>query len=580
MTVEGMHKIQEFESQIVILALNLAPKLLASKALAARQRLWEIILPYYAAQHDQKEDASALIRGRAGLQRGLDISDEGICALELILPWAATTNTIPTTFWIMDPVEGKEYLLTKGTNVQWSCSVTQLDEKVWGPGSEHFDPTKWIDNLSKESSYRKSMIPFGGGKVLCPGRHLAEAEILGFLSGVVLGFEVEGVQRPAEGLILLLSSWSGSRRFHVGHRRMDEKPGAMDGSPLNVGQTELAKSAPGVTRLGIDIGISSIKLVWLSHGSTPNDAAAHLTFASFDSAHVDKCLAFIRNFVETQDRPDNTQSAPVAVVVTGKRAVEFQPRLHDLSGLKLRVEHEFDCQATGVEFLITQVPKTIFTYSEDTFRNYALPRTPTYPYLLANVGSGVSFLKISDKDTCEQIGGTHLGGGTLTGLLSVLTKSLGIDEMLDLAERGNNGKVDKLIGDIYGTDYNGIGMKKTAIASSFGKVFSMRSEEEARGAQSNTNPDLSISDANDIPEADVCRSLVFAIFNNIGQLANLHSELHNITNVYFAGPFIRGHNQTVQTLHIALNYYSKGQKRAYFVTHEDSLSAIGAFLKI
>ncbi|KAH7151736.1 pantothenate kinase [Dactylonectria estremocensis] len=365
-------------------------------------------------------------------------------------------------------------------------------------------------------------------------------------------------------------------------KKMDDNPVVVDGSPLDIGQTELAKSAPGIGRLGIDIGISSIKLVWISRDATPGGITASLNFASFDSTHVDECVAFIKNFVEKQQLLQATQLVAVTVVATGKRAVEFQPRLYGIPGVKLHVEHEFDCQATGVEFLIAEVPRTVFTCSEDTFRTYDLPRTPPYPYLLVNIGSGVSFLKISNENTCEQVGGSSLGGGTLTGLLSVLTKSIGFDEMLDLAEQGDNSKVDKLIGDIYGTDYNGIGMKKTAVASSFGKVFSMQSSEEpmpSKRIEPETSHGLSISDAYGVPEPDVCRSLVFATFNNIGQLANLHSELHNVTKVYFAGPYIRGHTQTIKTLHIALNYYSRGGKRAYFLTHEDSIGAIGALLK-
>lgn len=34
---------------------------------------------------------------------------------------------------------------------------------------------------------------------------------------------------------------------------MHGKPAAMDGSPLDVSQTQLAKSAPDVVRLGIDV---------------------------------------------------------------------------------------------------------------------------------------------------------------------------------------------------------------------------------------------------------------------------------------------------------------------------------------
>ncbi len=49
--------------------------------------------------------------------------------------------------------------------------------------------------------------------------------------------------------------------------------------------------------------------------------------------------------------------------------------------------------------------------------------------------------------------GTSLGGGTFLGLCSLLTNCRTFEEALDLASRGDNRKVDKLVRDIYGGDY-------------------------------------------------------------------------------------------------------------------------------
>lgn len=93
-----------------------------------------------------------------------------------------------------------------------------------------------------------------------------------------------------------------------------------------------------------------------------------------------------------------------------------------------------------------------------------------YPFILVNIGSGVSILKVTAADKFERISGTSCGGGTLHGLLSVLTPAKSFDEMLELAMRGDNKNVDMLVGDIYGSDYSRIGLKSSTIASSFGKV--------------------------------------------------------------------------------------------------------------
>lgn len=76
--------------------------------------------------------------------------------------------------------------------------------------------------------------------------------------------------------------------------------------------------------------------------------------------------------------------------------------------------------------------------------------------------------------------------------------------MLLLSEKGDNSAVDMLVGDIYGSDYNKIGLKSSTIASSFGKVFKKGSNAERRKR---------------FKQEDIAKSLLYAISNNIGHVA-------------------------------------------------------------
>ncbi|KAM0273895.1 hypothetical protein ACHAQH_008157 [Verticillium albo-atrum] len=92
---------------------------------------------------------------------------------------------------------GREYLLKKGTTVQWATSVTHELDSVWGHDAESFNPERFIETTAQEDKGRRGAnIPFGGGRNLCPGRSFALAENLGFVLALALGFEVEGVQVP------------------------------------------------------------------------------------------------------------------------------------------------------------------------------------------------------------------------------------------------------------------------------------------------------------------------------------------------------------------------------------------------
>ena len=93
--------------------------------------------------------------------------------------------------------------------------------------------------------------------------------------------------------------------------------------------------------------------------------------------------------------------------------------------------------------------------SKEYTRKVVLPYesvSSSFPYLLVNIGSGVSILKVTSPGEFSRVSGTSLGGGTYWGLCRLLTKCATYEDVLDLAELGNAGVVDMLVRDIYGGD--------------------------------------------------------------------------------------------------------------------------------
>lgn len=348
---------------------------------------------------------------------------------------------------------------------------------------------------------------------------------------------------------------------------------------------------------GVQIGGSLIKLVYFSREAHSKEPGGRLNFLNFETDRIDDCIEFMRHLKDKQQTLNGSQPGALSVMATGGGAFKFYDKIRHVLGVDVLREDEMECLIIGLDFFITEIPREVFTYSETDPMHFASPSDDIYPYLLVNIGSGVSMLKVSGPRQYQRVGGTSLGGGTLWGLLSLLTGARSFDDMLDAAERGDNSKVDMLVGDIYGTDYGKIGLKSTTIASSFGKVFRMKREAEHEaedhGGLHNGDSSAAASDAarhpldaeHDAAHAapfsggDISRSLLYAISNNIGQIAYLQSQIHNLSHIYFGGSFIRGHRQTINTLSYAIKFWSQGAKQAYFLRHEGYLGAVGAFLK-
>ncbi|KAF2259324.1 cytochrome P450 [Lojkania enalia] len=103
-------------------------------------------------------------------------------------------------------------LLKKGSMIQIASGVIHVLESIWGPDAKQFNPHRFISTTTSSEQFSSetqvnstaehtaTQLPknvpsaafraFGGGSVICPGRHFAQSEILGFVTLFVHMFDV------------------------------------------------------------------------------------------------------------------------------------------------------------------------------------------------------------------------------------------------------------------------------------------------------------------------------------------------------------------------------------------------------
>lgn len=136
-----------------------------------------------------------------------------------------------------DTVVADQYLLKKGSIVQIPASLVNLDRSTWGSDAHEFNPRRFeksangtIADSGSETGKEKTVHPaafrsFGGGTSLCPGRHFAQIEILGFTAMMALGFDLESADEEAlelpekKSALLPLSIYRPQKDLRVTVRR-------------------------------------------------------------------------------------------------------------------------------------------------------------------------------------------------------------------------------------------------------------------------------------------------------------------------------------------------------------------------
>lgn len=95
--------------------------------------------------------------------------------------------------------------------------------------------------------------------------------------------------------------------------------------------------------------------------------------------------------------------------------------------------------------------------------------------VVVSMGTGTTLVRV-DGDKINHIGGISMGGGTLQGLSHLLLKTSHIDDVVEMASRGDISHINLQIKDISKGDIEGLPMHATA--SLFGKAVSGNATQE------------------------------------------------------------------------------------------------------
>lgn len=194
---------------------------------------------------------------------------------------------------------------------------------------------------------------------------------------------------------------------------------------------------------------------------------------SFYSPVLDGCLHFLH--FETRDMVkiiDQLTDASITenirtIGCTGGGAHKYAKKVRDDLDIEILQLDELQCLIRGMAYALTQIPNECYTFRrndgqseefqspsrKEHTKKVSLPRehlNHTFPYLVVNIGSGVSILKVCGPNDYERVSGSSIGGGTYWGLCRLLTKSSSFENALDMAEKGDSSEIDMLVGDIYG----------------------------------------------------------------------------------------------------------------------------------
>jgi len=100
-----------------------------------------------------------------------------------------------------------------------------------------------------------------------------------------------------------------------------------------------------------------------------------------------------------------------------------------------------------------------------------------YPYLLVNLRSGTTFIRVDGPNNYHRVAGTSIGSSLAWGISRYMGIFEDPTEMCSAAVRGDSSKIDMSVGDIYGGDYKGINLPNNMVASSFGKLKDIEDTE-------------------------------------------------------------------------------------------------------
>lgn len=200
-----------------------------------------------------------------------------------------------------------------------------------------------------------------------------------------------------------------------------------------------------------------------------------INFERFETSNISGLITFISELISRSAVANGVSIKEmrrgVKIMATGGGAHRFGELFERELSVEVQREDEMECLIEGMKFM-AMIPEEVYYFSDELISEFSHPGTtketahadgrdgavtsstsadqpvlerpspnpPKYaimfeseepsahlPCLLVNIGSGVSIIKVDADGTFERVSGTSLGGGTLWGLLSLLTPARTFD---------------------------------------------------------------------------------------------------------------------------------------------------------
>ncbi|GBL96384.1 Pantothenate kinase 1 [Araneus ventricosus] len=363
-------------------------------------------------------------------------------------------------------------------------------------------------------------------------------------------------------------------------------------SPLPEISSATAESPP-MPWFGIDIGGSLVKVVYFEPTDDSKESEDHENLKTFVKGRAAYCNTGTRDVHLQMDKVivNNRQgslhfirfptsemkvflrlvktkqiaSVSSTVCATGGGAFKFEDDFQKELRFKIHKFDEMDSLIRGIQFVENYYPRECYYWSHpvDDMRCRKVPFdfSSPYPFLVVNIGSGVSILAVYSENEYKRVTGTSLGGGTFLGLCCLLTGCETFEEAISLAEIGDSTNVDKLVKDIYGGDYMKFNLRGNTVASSFGHMNSKKKREQAS-------------------KEDLARATLVTLTNNIGSIARMAALNEGIQRVVFVGNFLRNNTISMKLLAYAMEFWSRGALKALFLEHEGYFGCVGCLQEL
>ena len=228
--------------------------------------------------------------------------------------------------------------------------------------------------------------------------------------------------------------------------------------------------------LGIDIGGSTTKIVGLREDTSTIAMERVKAEGPLTSLYGALGSFLTNNRLELQDIE--------RIVLTGVGASHVEGNIYGIPTMKVE---EFTAVGTG-----------------------GLALSGRDRAVVVSMGTGTAFIW-ADRATGEMVhlGGSGVGGGTLTGLCSLLCGARQFEQIQKLSSQGDISKIDLNVGDITGEGYSALPLDITA--ANFGNV------------------------ADDATHSDIATGIVNMIFQSIGTTAVMACQAKNCDTVVLTG---------------------------------------------